>query len=328
MTDPIQPNTFKESVRKRPLMYIGNNGVIGLLTGLIEDCIALCRTDEILFEVSISNNNDFIFSLTSRQRLDPFLQQFNREDVGFKNYHPNVLKAVSKKFEVRLVNDSKIEICFSIDESVNIDTNIDYLKLLEHVLQLALLNRQCQFITIDRRQAYLNHNFFHFPQGVFYLFERALTEALGKPGFKISFDGQMESNKYQIGLAYRTDWFPSPNVTSFANDVHTTCGGSLVDGILEGLMGASRAFVKAQNLTTFKIRRKKFLNGLIIVCAVRGEEFKYGGSFKETLDDEIVKKQAKKIVHDLALEFFNNQKGAADKFLWRFDTSQLASGMY
>jgi hypothetical protein len=40
---------------------------------------------------------------------------------------------------------------------------------------------------------------------------------------------ECQNNKYQIGLAYRTDCFPSANIRSFANDVHTTCGGSLVD---------------------------------------------------------------------------------------------------
>lgn len=82
------------------------------------------------------------------------------------------------------------------------------------------------------------------------------------------------------------------------------------------------------NLETFKVSRKKFLNGLIIVCAVRGEDYKYGGSFKETLEDDIVKKQAKKIITKLALDFFYNQKEKADKFLWRFDTTQLTSGMF
>lgn len=30
----------------------------------------------------------------------------------------------------------------------------------------------------------------------------------------------------------------------------------------------------------------------------------------------------------MALEFFKTQKDKADKFLWRFDTTQLTSAMY
>ncbi|WP_462220605.1 hypothetical protein [Ferruginibacter sp.] len=160
------------------------------------------------------------------------------------------------------------------------------------------------------------------------MFDRAITEVLGKPEFELTFDGKVNSNTYQIGLAYRTDWYPSPNAISFANDIHTVCGGSLVDGILDGLINACKVYAKGNNLTTFKINKKKFTNGLILICAVRGEEYRYGGSWKETLEDSVVRKQAKKLVSKLALDFFNNQKEKADKFLWRFDTTQLASGMY
>lgn len=309
-------------------MYIGNDGVIGLFEGLLTDCIELCKTDEITFEIVISGDNDFTLGLTSQHDINPFVKQFTDENKEFSNYFPKVLKIVSETFEIITKENSKIEVRFSFDKTVITNTNIDYLKLTEKVLQIALLNRQCEIITIDKRQKYLTQNYYHFPQGIFYLFDRATTDVLGKPEFKLTFDDKVNSNRYQIGLAYRTDWYPTPNVISFANNVQTICGGSLVEGILDGLISACKTYVKENNLTTFKISRKKFLNGLIIVCTVRGEDYKYGGSFKETLEDDIVKKQAKKITAKLALDFFNNQKEKADKFLWRFDTTQLTSGMY
>ncbi|MBL7836025.1 MAG: hypothetical protein JNM67_00780 [Bacteroidetes bacterium] len=328
MTDTTQTMTFEESVRKRPFMYIGNDGVVGLLDGLLTDCIQLCKTDEITFEIVISGDNDFTLGLTSRHDTNPFTQQFTDETKQFTNYFPKVLKVISKTFEIINKGNSKMEITFSFDKKVISNTDFDYLKLTEKVLQIALLNRQCEIITIDKRQKYLTQNYYHFPQGVFYLFDRATTEVLGKPEFKLTFDDKVNSNSYQIGLAYRTDWYPTPNVISFANNVHTICGGSLVEGVLDGLISACKIYVKKNNLETFKVSRKKFLNGLIIVCAVRGEDYKYGGSFKETLEDDIVKKQAKKITSKLALDFLNNQKEKADKFLWRFDTTKLTSGMY
>lgn len=309
-------------------MYIGNDGIVGLFEGLLIDCIELCKTDEITFEITISGDNVFTLGLTSQYDLNPFIQQFTTDNKEFSNYFPMVLKVVSETFEINTSENSKIEIAFSFDKKVISDTNIDYLKLTEKVIRIALLNRQCEIITIDKRQKYLTQSYHHFPQGTFYLFDRATTEVLGKPEFKLTFDDKINSNKYQIGLAYRTDWYPTPNVISFANDVQTICGGSLVEGILDGLVIACKTYVKENNLTAFKINRKKFLNGLIIVCAVRGEKYKYGGSFKETLADDVVKKQAKKITAQLALNFFNNQKEKAAKFLYRFDTTQLTSGMY
>lgn len=289
-SDDIKVLDFTEHVRKRPFMYIGNDGIVGLFEGLLTDCIELCKTDEITFEIVVLGENDFTFGLTSRHDINPFIKQFTDERKEFSNYFPKVLKVISETFEIIAKENSKTEVVFSIDKTVITNTNIDYLKLTERVLQFALLNRQCEVITIDKRQKYLTQNYYHFPQGVFYLFDRATTEVLGKPEFKLTFDNEINSNKYQIGLAYRTDWFPSANVISFANNVHTTCGGSLVDGILEGLINACKIYAKENNLTNFKINKKKFVNGLILICAVRGEDYKYGGSWKETLEDVVIKK--------------------------------------
>ena len=309
-------------------MYVGNDGVVGLFQGLLLDCIELCKTDEITFEITLSGDNEFALVLTSSHNLNPFIQKFNDESEEYSNYFPRALKAISEAFVISVKENLKVEVAFSIDKKVLLDANIDYLKLTAKVLQMALLNRKCEIITIDKRQKYLTQNYYHFPQGIFYLFDCATTEVLGKPELKLTFDDRVNSNAYQIGLAYRTDWYPTPNIISFANDVQTICGGSLVEGILDGLIAACKAYVKENNLTTFKISRKKFLNGLIIVCAVRGENFTYGGSFKETLEDDVVKKQAKKIISKLVLDFFASQKERAGKFLWRFDTTQLTSGMY
>lgn len=236
MTGTTQTMTFEESVRKRPLMYIGNDGVVGLLEGLLTDCIDLCKTDAIAFEIVISGDNDFTLGLASQHGITPFIQQFTDNSEEFSTYFPKVLKVVSETFEIINKDNSKTEITFSFDKKVITNTDIDYLKLTEKVLQIALLNRQCEIITIDKRQKYLTQNYYHFPQGVFYLFDRATTEILGKPEFKLTFDDKINSNSYQIGLAYRTDWYPTPNIISFANNVHTIYGGSLVEGILDGLI--------------------------------------------------------------------------------------------
>jgi DNA gyrase/topoisomerase IV subunit B len=319
--------TFAESVRMRPYMYIGNDGLIGLFTGLISNCIELCETDEIYFEIVISGNNEFRFDISSKHDISPFLRQLLVEKHETNYYLPSVFKIISEKFEV-ITTGRKTKIHFSVDNNVIKDTLVDYTKLSEKMLQLAMLNRNTEIVTKDKTQKYINQNYYHFPEGIFHLSNRAIKEALGKPAFQLSFDNELNGNKYQILLAYRTDWYPPPLVVSFANNVSTTYGGSLVNGVLEGLISACKAYVKEQQLSTYKIKQKKFLNGLILICAVRGKEYIYGGSFKEILENEDIQKDAKKIIHTLALDFFRNEKVKANEFLWRFDTSQLTSGMY
>lgn len=324
MTDTTLTMTFEESVRKRPFMYIGNDGVVGLLNGLIIDCIELCKTCEITFELTISSDNDFILGITTQHDSNSFWQSFSSHNNDFKTHFPRILKIISSKFEINTINQSRSEIHFSFDKEVITLTTVDYLKFSEKALQLSLLNRQCEIITIDKRQKYINQNYFHFPQGIFYLFERATTEALGRPEFKVTFDEKVNDNSYQIGLAYRTDWFPSPKVISFANDVHTVYGGSLVDGTLEGLVIACKTYVKENNLTTFKVKRKKFINGLILICSVRGKDLKYEGNWKDKLEDDTVRKEVKRLMSKLVLDFFRTNKDKVGKFLNRFDTTPLA----
>ena len=191
-----------------------------------------------------------------------------------------------------------------------------------------MLIRGSEFLNIDIRAKYAIQNYFCFSQGVFYIFDRATTEVLGKPEFKLKIDSKINDNSYQIGLAYRTDWFPTPHIVSFANDIRTVCNGSLVDGVLDGLVSACKTYVKGNKQSLFKINRKKLINGLILICAVRGQEFKYGGSWKETLEDDAVKKEAKQLVAKSALEFFESQSEITDKFFNRFDTGELSSRMY
>jgi DNA gyrase/topoisomerase IV subunit B len=326
----MQVLAFEESIKRRPGMYFGNEGVIGILNGLMIDCVKSCQSDKVTFEITVADDNNFVLGIITQHDLKFFWQKFSldTEEFDFNDYLPKGLKIVSASFEIKFVDNSKSEICFSFDKNIIVNTAVDYLKLLEKTLQFALLNRNSEVVTTDKRQKYLMQNYCHFPQGVFYLFDRALAESLGKPEFKLMIDLAIGNNTYQIGLAYRTDWFPKPNVISFANDVNTVCGGSLVEGVLDGLISACRSYVKDNGSTNFKISRKKFANGLILVCAVRGPDFKYGGNWKQTLEDVLVKEEAKRLVSKSALDFFRNQKEKAAKFLSRFDTTQWSSGLY
>ncbi len=56
-------------------------------------------------------------------------------------------------------------------------------------------------------------------------------------------------------------------------------------------------------------------------------DFKYGGSWKETLESDQVEAEAKKLVRDAVLDFIRNNKDKADKFLWRFDQAHITCAM-
>jgi DNA gyrase/topoisomerase IV subunit B len=70
------------------------------------------------------------------------------------------------------------------------------------------------------------------------------------------------------------------------------------------------------------------LNGLIIVCSVRGEKLEFSGSFKEKLESKIVYKQIKKTIKNSVLDLLNENDEIANDFIWRFDKTHIASGIY
>lgn len=102
----------------------------------------------------------------------------------------------------------------------------------------------------------------------------------------------------------------------------------MVDGIIDGIAVACRRFAKEADLAILTISRKKLMNGLILVCAVRGAEIDYGGSFKEKVTSHAVRKDAKKITADMVLDLFRTNNEVAMQFLARFDTTNILNVMY
>jgi len=327
----INRHDLKAHVKKRPAMYlggIGSKGIVNLFKGLIEDCIITCNTESIFFSITINQDSLYTFHIKSNFNITPFLKYAEIEEMDLNFYHLQLLQIINNTIEIKKNNDFEAIISFKLDKEVLTTDNVDYQNLSDTMLELSLLNRNSEILILDKRKKFNNQNYFSHPQGVFYLYNRIINEVIGKPEFKITFDGILNNLNYQICLAYRTDWYPSPSIISFANNVNTVCGGSLVDGILDGLISGCKNYVKNNAPEKYRIKKKKFLNGLIIICSVKGRKFDYGGSFKETLEDKLVKKEVKKLIRELTINFIKTNEKEAERFLWRFDESQLTSGIY
>ncbi|MBI1183130.1 hypothetical protein GC194_02580 [bacterium] len=318
---------LKDHVRIRPQMYIGKNG-ISLMKGLIVDASKRLKNHSIDFLVAINGNNDFVFKIKSDLSCSNFIELF---DSDFKNHDyifPKVLKAISGNFKIIEISDKEYEVHFSIDKAVKFNMIDDYFQLAQEMLQLSLIFRKHSIITKDRRPSIEQQNFFSFPEGIFYLFSQEIENAPGQHQFILKIDEEINGRQYQIGLAYRSDWKPRPFVLSFANEVHTTCGGSLVNGVIDGLQSGLRKYIKIEEMQSHIVRRKKLNNGLILICAVQGNEFEYGGSWKETLENDSVQKEAEKLVTTKLLDLFSSNEAIADSFVSRFDTTNIFNKMF
>jgi DNA gyrase/topoisomerase IV subunit B len=311
-------------------MYFGSNdikGILDLICGLIRDSIFICQTDNIFFSFEILNEGNLSLKINSDLDISIITKQFSDKEKSNEIYHLRALKAVTQNFEV-LKNNREISLNFQLDKVVFKDTTIDYQNLMDEFVILALLNRGVQILIKDSTQKYANQNYFNFPRGIFYVYDRIKRDTLGKPEFEIFYEGQIKGNQYQIVIAYRTDWYPTPTVLSYANDVSTSNGGTLVAGVLDGLISASKKYVLDNKLSTHKIKRKKFFNGLNIVCSVRGRSLEFAGSTREALATKEVRTQSKKIVSKLVYDYLNNNKIQAERLLSRFDDQNFMNKMY
>jgi len=309
--DNIRVLDFEEGIRTRPGMYLGatgSEGIINLIKGLFLDGTHYLETEDIFFHFTTLAENDFELIIKSEASVPQAIVNptMRAEDHSMK-YHFYILKALSNTLDIKVDGLNTCQINWSLNDTIFPDTKIDFIALNEVMTQLAFLHRKSEILITDQSMKYHNQSYFTFPEGVKYIYERCRSNALGKPQFEIQFDGLIRNNAYQIFLGYRTDWHPSPQIISYANEVHTVCGGSLVDGIIEGFITGCRHHVKDKAPGKYKIKKKKFDNGLILVCAVKGKDFGYGGSFKEWLREDQIKKDVKKFMKLKTIEYLSEK---------------------
>jgi len=308
----------EEFVRRRPALFIGNHGVLDLMRGLLLECIAICETDDLFFTITLTGKNDFSLEIKSLQSLSLLAAQFTKEPQERKYLMPFVLSVFAASFDKKMMGEQAVSMRFSLDEPAFGKVTVDYLNLIERCLDIAVLNRKVKLLLVNEQTEPHSKQYLHFPQGIFYLFSRLKENTIGALRFELEFDGLVKNNHFQIAMGFGAKWFPQPFIHSFANDIRTVEHGSLVEGILNGLMRASKKYAALHSIPDLSFRSRKLCTGMLLVAAVRGKEFTYGGSFKETLEDDEVKKQADDITYEFALAFWENHPSEAYSFFNRF----------
>lgn len=337
--DSITPITLEDSIRKRPAMYFGatgSKGIINLIDYLLKDFFKLCSANDFVFIISLHRDNSLSIEVSSENNLVPFLQSLNPIINKIDYYSTRFAIAASKTFKI---SNDKIEIIYingqeqfssyhnssdcqtnliinlEPDETVFGATNIDYIALNQKLILIPITNRQTEIITKDERGKYLRQNYYHFPQGSFYIFDSVINSLNGKPDFQLKFEGSLGEHQYQIALA---DKYWGGSITSFANYIQTTCNGSLVDGVIEGIIIASKKYIKANRLEHHKITKKKIMENFIIVCSVNGPDFDYEGSFRQKLSSNIVQSQSKELVRNWIYNYLASDENVWCSFLLHF----------
>lgn len=312
----------------RPGMYFGGsvgNRIFSLLGSLYEEAVYRMGKNPFTFSITLCAGGDVVLDITGG-RCDGLFDGPIPDACNVINYW-HILPDVSAFIKIHERKDG-MDVQFHPDEAIFPQTHVDYYILLTTFMRYALLNRQTTIKLVDSQKSVQSQNHLHFPEGVFYLFDAHCDEVLGTPDLLFRCEGSVKGYSYQIALAYRSDWYPQPYVLSFGNDIHTIDGGDHVNGVMDGYISALKAYVKHERLTGYLIRRKKCLNGLILVCAVRGESLVYGGSVKDSLNMPELRKQLAKVVRKTAFDYLCANPETTNRFLWRFDAKALGSALF
>lgn len=313
-------------IKKRPKMYLGNGvPMLSLIEGLLSDCIALCRTDAILFSINILGNAKFQLTISSERDIAPFTDCFTDQNFCLNSYCESpghcshfVLIAIAKNLEISKT-DAVFSILAEIDKAILPDAYMDHSILGNKLLQFAMLNRGVEILIADHSGKFANQNYFHIPEGVFYQFDAQKREFWPHDVYEIRFDDAIEQYTYQIALAFVPPfWGKKAMVTSYANDLCTNEHGTLVEGIDMGILKALRIYCAAKGIEKKVFQKKNLSQTLLLVCSVRGEGLMFRGSVKQALANLEIKAQISKLVRGLMLDFLNADPERATKVIGYF----------
>ena len=152
-----------------------------------------------------------------------------------------------------------------------------------------------------------------------YLFDRLCQEQ--RSYFDFYFDQVIGENTYYIGIAFTHLWSNEPIIITYADDNKTIEHGSLADGIMKGIIRASKEIAGAEALHEydFTIRRLKRYKNFVLLAYVRGNGYNYHGSTYYKLDEPMVKKEAAEITYQECLSYMQrNKEKAIQTIKWLF----------
>ncbi|MGL4598590.1 MAG: hypothetical protein ACRCYO_13825, partial [Bacteroidia bacterium] len=169
-----------EAVRKRPALFLGNDRISNLFKNLILECVSVCETDEIIFMIVICSDDSFIFELRSKNDLHSFIDSFNF-DKNVKYHYPvkqsHLLSIVSEKLQITSLSSSKndndyaFQIYFELNLGVLYEMPLVFETFKNFIAHVAMLNPNSEIVVRDMRVKYFLQQYYHFPKGIFHLFE-------------------------------------------------------------------------------------------------------------------------------------------------------------
>jgi DNA gyrase/topoisomerase IV subunit B len=339
--------TWKEHIRKRPGMYIGDLRLTGfklmveyIFEELVEDGL-LNPNFEIKFykncRIEITINKVNVQKTISRIN-DLHLNSEKLNSFGFA-----VLISLSEKIKI-IANDSlneftlygkngdyeisqtkttnkknEILIDFTLDRGIFKDFEIVYDQLNIFLRQFAYLNPTLKIISIDKSSEDEQKNVYCYQKGIFSQLDYLiLKQDYYNTIARIDIDTKVDDFLVKIGICYSSIRFQKSIIKTFANNIETYLGGSFNNGIINGLILAIKQHAEKENIK-ISITKNSVIDQLILVAAVRGNDLVFSGSVKRKLGMPSFQKKIKELVFNEMTKYFLDKPQIAGHILAKFE---------
>lgn len=337
---------WKENIRKRPAMYIGDLRLTGfkqmleyLLEEILDSClenpifeIVFFRENRITIQITNADNQKILLRFGDLQTTDDQISSLGlgvfitlSSDISIAvNEPPTLIVLHGQKGDFEIVvktseeEEKNITIGYTADKETFKDFELVYEQVNSFLQQFAFLNPNLKIISTDKTTEELQRNIFHYPTGVFKQLDYLLSQQLyGIPSLRVDIEAHSEKYSYKIGISYSNIWLDKSFIKTYAGNIETYLGGSLNDGILEGLILSIREFARKENVDIV-INRKLVKEQLVVIAAVKGQDFNFEGSVKRKLGMPTLKKEVRQIVSEQMTNYFEANPKAKENILYKF----------
>lgn len=334
-----------EHIRKRPAMYIGEPSIYGfhtILSYLFGDLekiiklkteikIKLKKENRIKIEIHDIETSVFVETINN---LKKFNENFSlglsvlvglSEELKIKideNQNTTILNSKKGIYtiesEQKIQSSTKIEFEFKLDTSIFLNLKINYEILNIFIRKYAFLNSDFKIISINKSSTNIQTNIFEYPNGINEILEIKIAEiALKAPKYYINLKTKIENYEYNICFCYQNNWLGRNFITSYANHDDLYFGGSLENGILDGIILAinNNAVEKGKKI---EINYKNVKKELFLIANVKGLDFTFGGATKSKLEMPKMRKIVKEFVFTEMNLFLSENQEISNELLEKF----------
>jgi DNA gyrase/topoisomerase IV subunit B len=332
--------TIIDHIKMRPAMYIGDLSIRGLKTMFRHFFDDILNNNRGNIEISIELKTDNLINLkVNNIDTDIFLKTIDslNAEKKFVSFGLPVIIALSEQIELTIAKKSLllslnaqngvykhavstseseinfIEIDFKIDLTVFKDVILDYEILNQFIRRYALIYKNFKFVSIDSRKETKQVNIFEYPNGLSHQLDFKIGEQYyGKSFFRLDLNTRIEEYEYQICFSYQNVWLGQTYILTYANYDELIFGGSFEKGILEGITLALKKLVDKRQI---EIDKRKIKEQLILVAAIKGDNFDFCGSTKAKLNMPQVRKVIKEYVTEQILTYLSDKKDIEEEFI-------------